>query len=342
MRFCALLTLMGVSAGLVPGCDFQQMHRTDADQAIEHYVRGADLADRGHYELALTELNKAVVQNPSLSVAHVAMGDIHRKRGSHQLAAHSYKRACSANPYSFGPHYKLGVTYQLLADAASSLQELQTYLRDAIGVYLRALTIKPDDFDANLNISACYFQLRKFDLAEHYCKRAIQIQPDSAEAYSNLGIIYDCQNRYYEAINAYNLSLEHDVHQPQVLMNLGSAYQRQGRLKPALRTYEIVAEEKPDWSAPWEQIGACHYQMSEIDKAEAAYTRAIELNERSPVAWRGIGIVHMSRFIKNRDQTTLRDKGLEAWNRSLELNPRQADLIRLVRKYTPERTGPEL
>ena len=270
---------------------------------------------------------------------HSAIGDIHRRRGNWELARKAYESACEANPYAFRPHYNLGVMYQRLAEASVTLDRMQRLLRKAINVYLRATVLRPDDFDANLNLSACYFQLGKYQLAERYCKIAIGIRPSSPHAYSNLGIIYDSQGRTNDAIRAYLTSLEFDTHQGQVLMNLGSAYMRQGRLKSAMKTFQLAMEEMPNDAAPWEQIGTCHFHAQEYDKAVAAYRRAITLDGDSPGALRGVGVVYMTQYLLNHN-AELRDKALAAWQASLEIQPNQPDLARLVDKYSPTVTGP--
>jgi protein O-GlcNAc transferase len=336
-RIAILLVAAGALAG--PGCQLEQVSR---QQAINHFVRGQLLADEGDVEAALKELAEAVKADPDLSVAHCAIGDIHRKRGEHDLARRSYEDACQANPYAFRPHYNLGVVYQYLAEAARVLQRSEEYLRQAVAVYLRASVLDPDDFDTNLNLSACYFSLGKNALAEKYCKAAIALDPDRPEAYSNLGIIYDTQGRAYQAIKAYKDSLELDVHQPKLLMNLGAAYMGQARLAPALKAFEAAAEEDPNSPAVWEQLGTCHYHRKELDKAIAAYQKAVSLDNDSAAAHRGIGVVYMTQYITNRKQIELRDKALAAWHLSLELKPDQEDIVRLVRKYTPKLAGPEL
>jgi len=330
-----LTALVALAAG---GCEAISLKKL----AIDHYVRSQFLADEGRLDEALAELAWAVRTDSSLSVAHAAMGDIHRRRGSHELARRSYMTACRTNPYAFRPHYNLGVTYQVLAEAAKTIAKADDYLRSAVQIYLRAVTLEPDDFDANLNISACYFQLGKYKAAEHYCKAAIRLKPDSPQAYSNLGIIYDSQNRLYEAVRAYKTSVELDLHQPQLLLNFGSTYMRQGRIEPALRVFKMAADEAPGDAAPWEQIGACHFHLRQFDEATAAYTRALGLDRNSAPAHRGLGVVYMAQFVLDRSKTDLRDQAIEAWNLSLEIDPDQPDLIRLVRKYAPKYTGPEL
>jgi tetratricopeptide (TPR) repeat protein len=315
---------------------------TDRDVAIGYYIQGQAMVEQGQLEAALAELAKAAKADPTLAIVHTAAGDIHRRRGNFELAAQAYESACRLNPYAFRPHYNLGVTYQMLAAAARSFERVQELLVRAVDVYLRAVTIQPADFDSNLNISACYFQLGKFEQAEQYCRAAIAANGKSAQAYSNMGTIYDAQNRPYDAIRAYKTSLELNTHQPVVILNLGSTYMRQGRLKAALHTFSLAAKEDGSSPAPWEQMGVCHVRRQDYDKALESFRKALAMNPNSAVACRGMGVALMSQWLMDQKNTRLRDEALEAWNRSLELEPNQPLLVRLVRKYTPQQTGPQL
>ena len=332
-----LLAVAGVLA--TAGCEPAELAR---QRAINYFVLGHLLVDRGDMDEALEELAKAVRADPDLSIAHCAMGDIHRKRGDQELAKVSYERACKTNPYAFRPHYNLGVVYQVLAEAAHDLDRAQEYFREAVSVYLRATTLDPDDFEANLNLSVCYFSLGKDAMAEKYCKAAIALKPDQPQAYSNLGVIYDSQGRVYEAIKAYKDSLELDVHQPRLLMNLGASYMRQGRLGPALQAFNVAVREGPDIAAAWEQLATCHYHRKEHAEALEAYREAVALDNDSAAAHRGLGVVYMTQFIVDRDREDLRDKALAEWHASLEIEPDQQDIVRLVEKYSPQYTGPGL
>jgi len=325
-------------AVLLSGCIDAVMR----ERALEHYVDGQILADRGETEAALEELAKAIRDAPDLSVAHTAIGDIYRRKGEYGSARASYETACKSDPYAFRPHYNLGVTHQFLADAAKVIEKAHDHLRRAVKVYLRAAIIEPTDFETNLNLGACYFQLGKYDLAEQYCKEAIQAAPDRPEAYSNLGIVYDAQNRLYEAIHAYKESLELDTKQANLLLNLGSTYLRQNRTKQAVRAFELAAKVDPSSPDPWEQIGACRYHQRLYPEALAAFRTALKIDPTSAPAHRGIGVIHMSQFIVDRSRTDLRDKALAAWHTSLEYESNQPDLAALVQKYDHTSTGSRL
>ena len=331
---------LALSLAATLGC--QQARQFQNKLAIDHYVQGQMLADKGQLDAALAELAKAAKMAPDLSVAYSAMGDIHRNRGDYALARVSYEKACETNPYSFKPHYNLGVVYQSLAAAATKAEEIAEYFRQAANVYLRAAALAPEDFDSHLNLSACYYSMGKYDLAEKYCKAAIALDPRRPEAYSNLGIIYDSQGQDYQAIKAYRDSLELDVHQPKLLMNLGVTYVKQGRLKPALQTFQMAAQEDPNSPDAWEQLGTCQYHLKDYDQALQSYQKAIERDAANAAALRGLGVVYMTQYVLNHDKAELREKALAAWYASLELNPNQKDIVELVHKYAVKPADPNL
>ena len=59
-----------------------------------------------------------------------------------------------------------------------------------------------NSFEARINISAIYGQLRQFDKSELFAREAIRIRPDSAEAYHNLGVALAAQGKMKEAVFA--------------------------------------------------------------------------------------------------------------------------------------------
>jgi tetratricopeptide (TPR) repeat protein len=336
LMWTAVLTWTGALTGcLSPKPDPEK-------QAVDHYVRGQMLLSDGNLDGALQELARATRLDPTLATAHSAMGDIYRQQQDFPMAENAYTLACDVNPYNFRNHYNLGVIRQALASAALSGIEMQEYLRKAVEVYLRAITLHGDDFDANLNLGVCYYQMGQLDKAEQYCKAAIAIDPDHPYAYTNLGAVYDGQGKLYEAVSSYKKSLELDTNQPKVLINLASAYIKQGRFKSAIIDYELAAKMDPQSPVPLERLGYCHYFLQDYAKAVECYQLALEVNKRYAEARRGLGVVYMTQYLLDKSQAPLLEKALAEWNVSLEIKPDQRDLSELVRKYTPRYNGPQL
>ncbi|MFP3938198.1 MAG: tetratricopeptide repeat protein [Phycisphaerae bacterium] len=309
----------------------------------DHYAeKGARLAETGDYDAALEELTKAVKFNERCAAAHETAGDIHRRRGDYDQARESYEDACESDPYAFRSHYNLGVVYQSLSGAARKVKDAREYLHKAVSVYLRAVTLEPDDFDANLNLGVCYYQLGRYGSAEKYTRAAAKLRPDSAQAAANLGVILDSRGKPFQAIRSYKRSVELEFNQPAVLMNIGAIYVKQSRLPLALRYFEQARDQAPGSAAVHEQLGGCHYHMGNYDAAERAYRKAISLEPRSDVAHRGLGVVLMSRYVSGERRRELREEALDAWMESLEINPEQPKLVALVEKYQPQTASEQL
>lgn len=333
--------LLAAAACLPVGCDWTPRR----ERARQHLNRGKLLVDQGQLRDALAELERAIDVAPDFEPPHTTLGDVHRRLGDHQRAVASYQTACRLAPYAFRPHYNLGVTYQLMAHAAPPGRKTRDLLAKAVHVYLRALAIRGDDFETHLNLGACYHQLGQSDLAEQYALAATRIQPHSPQAHANLGVIYAKMNRYHDAIKAYHRSLELDVEQPLLMLNLGHLYlhrRPQPMLRSALRAFELAAQRQPDNAVAWEHIALCRFRLGRHEDALKAYHRAAVLNNDSPTIHRAMGVVYMTLALLNPDHPFHRDQALSAWRRSLALNPNQPDLQRLVRKYSPPVTGPEL
>ncbi len=320
-------------------------NRIDTDRAIRHYTQGQVYRDQGQTDLAMRELQAAASADPTLSVVHEAMGDIHRHAGDYEQAVESYKTACRVNPYSYRPHYNLGVMYQYLADAAGSAAHAADYLRQAVEVYLRAITLDPRDYDSHLNISACYYRLGKLPLAEHHCRQAIALRPGAPEARANLGSILDARGDLPGAVRAYKASLEVDPNQAKVRLNLGSTYLRQGSAdayRDAVRQFVQAARIAPDDPLARELEGLAWFRLRQYDRSLEAYQQALEIDPDSAEAYRGVGVAHMGMYLNDPRNETLRDLAIEAWRRSLSIDPDQPRLVELVRKYAPPVTGPDL
>ncbi len=322
MRVLSAILLVVLVAG---GCAKQR--------AVDHYVDGLLLAQQGQDDAALTELTAAIKDDPKLSVAHAAIGDIFRKRGDYDHARTNYENACLTDPYAFRPHYNLGITCQVLAGAAKTAEQVQQYLRDAVRVYQRAAAIEPKDFDTQLNLSACYYMLGKYDLAEQSCQAALKLNDQSPQAHGNLATIYDSLNRFGDAVKEYKVSLELDANQPELLQNLGVTYMRQAKYNAAIGAFDAAIRLDPNCAAAYEQIGACNFHLRQYEPAKAAYAKAIAVDPASGTAHRGLGVVCMAMFIIDPTKTDLRAQALACWRTSLELQPGQKDLARLLEKY---------
>ena len=299
-------------------------------RARQHVAAGDRLLAQDDLQAAMKEFEAAAALDPQLAVTHTKMGIIYRRMGDYNRAIDCFAVAVRYNPFSFEDTFALAQLYHFTKR-----------LGDAVQAYLQACDLRPKDFEARLNLGVCYQQTGDYGLAVEQFQSAIDIDPDRPHAFVNLGVAYDALGKYYEAISAYRNALERDNRQPLVLVNLAYTYMNQQRLKMSRNALEQAVKMDPALPAAHEGLGYCLFRMHDYDQAEVSYREALAYNPRLSGAHAGLGSIAMLRFLRDSDQTRLRDQALEHWHRSLELEPDQPRIRRLIEKYRVTRVDPE-
>lgn len=298
-------------------------------RANVHVHRGDAMLAAQRLDDAYAEFEEAARLAPQKPEPHARMGLIHKERGELEQAIRSFGEALRLDPTSFDDTFNLAQVYQMTQRIA-----------DAIRAYLYAIELRPDDFDATLNLGVCYQESGQLEQAVQQFEQAVKLDSQHPQGFVNLGVALDAQKRYYEAIRAYKEALELNEHQPLVLVNLARTYLHQDRLRMARGALEEAIELKPELAGAHEALGYCLFRLREFEAAEEAYQRALRYDWRLPQAYAGLGSISMLRFVDNKDAIEDRDKALEYWHRSLELNPDQPRLRQLIATYQPERESP--
>lgn len=319
-RVCGFLMVAWVLV-LCAGC--QSVRES---QARRHLERGETLMAEDDLQAALAEMQAAAQLDPQLAVVHSKLGAIYRRMGQYEEAIESFVDAVRRNPFSFEDTVNLAQLYFMTQR-----------VRDAVQAYLHAVQLKPDDFDAQLNLGVCHQQMGDYAQAVERFQRAIAINPDRPYAYVNLGAALDSQEKYYEAVRAYKEALERDNRQPLVLVNLANTYIKQDRLKIARQTLIEALEIDPTLAAGHEALGYCLFKLKDWSAAETAYKDALAYDSRLPRSCAGLGSIHMLQYMEDPSKSELRDRAIEQWHRSLELDSHQPRIRKLIARYQSDK-----
>ena len=98
-------------------------------------------------------------------------------------------------------------------------------------------------------------------------------------------------------------------------------------------TLQKAIELAPDLSSTYERLGYCLWREGKYKEACENYEKAIDLDSKNSAAFAGHGVVLMTQYLDSPENTSLRDRAVEEWHNSLELNPQQPKLRELVEKY---------
>lgn len=322
-RWAAMVVAIASAIALV-GCSLSTAARTrESDiRAREYVAHAAQLSDQGLLEEAITQLEMAIEENPTLTTAHVDLGDIYRVQGNYLAAEESYRRATSLEPRNFEAQYGHGLVLQLL-----------DRLGDAVRAYLRALSINPEDFNANLNLATAYLQMQESRQAMPYARKAVEVDPRNGPARVNLGAIYASIGEHESAIREYQAAAELMDFTPPLLLNLADSLGKTGRYQEMVNTLGQLLRTAPSAQA-YERLGFAYFRLQRFDEALDAFARSVELDTRHFPALNGLGVCLLNRYLlSDRTDTKSRREGVAALRRSLQVNRNQPRIADLVSRY---------
>jgi len=324
----AAWTLLGAALALLlvaSGCSMSAQARARETElrAQERVVRGESLLQEGDLDDALAEFAAAIEENPTLTPAHMGMGEIYRLRGNYIAAERSYRRAVDLEPQSAAAQYNHALALQLL-----------DRLTEAVRAYLRALSIAPDDFNANLNLATAYLQLEEARQSLPYARRAVALDPQDGPARVNLGAVHAALSQHEQAIREYQAAAELMEVTPPLLLNLANSLGKTGRYTQMVNTLGRLLRLEPSAQAH-ERLGFAYFRLHRYEEALESFRAAADLDPEHYPAWNGVGVCLLNRYLMNGESNDrVKYAAVEALRKSLRLNRDQPQIVQLVSDYT--------
>ena len=101
--------------------------------------------------------------------------------------------------------------------------------------YRRALDLRPDHAEAQLNLGRLLHEAGRLAEAEAFYRRALDASPEDATAAFNLGVALQDLGRFPEAVASYEQALDSDPEYADAHFNLARLHERLGHGQTALR-----------------------------------------------------------------------------------------------------------
>lgn len=304
--------------------------------AVAEVDQAKQLAEAGLSDAALDLLNKAIERNPTLTTAHLTMGQIYEERNDFTSAERAYGQAARVEPTNFDAQYKHGFSLHML-----------NRLTDAVRAYLRALAIRPDDFEANLNIATAYLELGEPRQAYSFADKAASLQPNSGAARANLGAAIgeladndarlgnraEAERQYRQAIREFEAAAEFMEPTPELLLNLANTLGKVERFAEMQATLETLVRTQPT-AASWERLGFARFRQNNLAGAQQAFSNALNLDPRHYPAINGLAVCHLNTWhSSNFADTQAKAEALALLRDSLRVQPNQPRIDELLQRY---------
>jgi superkiller protein 3 len=321
-----------IVASALGGCDLFRGSRTDSgasssrgslDPRQQERIDQANAARQsGDYTTALALFQDILAENPTITTAHLGVGDIYMIQKDYTKAEPHFEMAAKLEPRNFDAQFGHGL----------ALQMLNRFI-EAVRAYHRALTIDPESIKANLNLAITYLQMNEAQSAVTFAEKAVKLEPGNGSARANLGAAYEKVGRNVDAIEQYTAAMELIEHTPPLMMNLINVLAEEKRYQEAVNTGESLVKVEPSANA-YERLGWCYFRLSQFDKSIASYREAVRIEPEHWQSHNGIGVNAINTWLlsKQRDDAARRE-AREAFRKSLRINPEQQKLITLMSNY---------
>jgi tetratricopeptide (TPR) repeat protein len=268
------------------------------------------LKDRGEWEPALAEYNRAIEAQPDYAHALCNRGVVLAALGRSAEALQSYDRAIALDGADAIAHFNRGVLLQqqrqwqaaidsydkaIAQDAgffhshfnrANVHKELARW-DDAIAGYERAIAIAPGRPEPWFNKGVVQQQQEQREAALDSFDKALALNPGLVQAFFNRGNIHKDLKRYGEALASYDQAIALRADYAEAWSNRGALLQEQGEWEAALASYDRAVAIKPDYAEAWSNRGMVLHELRRLKEAMASYEQAIQLKSNFADAWYG-------------------------------------------------------
>ena len=279
--------------------------------------------ESGEYDEALRVFEEILQQDPMNVAAHIGVGDVWSLQEEWLEAEPSYAQAARYGPRNFTAQFKYGLALQMNGK-----------FRDSIRSYQRALVLKENDPDTNINIATAFLQINMPKEAIVFAERSVRLDPDNGAAYNNLGAAYERSGRIEDAGSAYLAASELMEASPQLLTNMLYMLSRQNKYQEVINAAETLLKIDNESKDAWERKGWAYFKLKKYNESMESYSEAANLDPNYCRALNGVGVNAVNLWIlTGKNDNNLKDRASRVFRRSLRVNQDQPRVLKLVLTY---------
>lgn len=153
----------------------------------------------------------------------------------------------------------------------------------ALGLYKKVLEKNPQSLMALLNISAIYYEFKKYDKAQLFAQNALDIKKDNFSAMLTLGNVEYAKGNYADALVYYEKMYELNSNSYLAILNIANTSYSLGDFIKAIE-YGIMAIKKRPYSTDaYVIVGNSYIELAKTENAVKYLQKAAELSPNS--AW---------------------------------------------------------
>ncbi|MGQ9631022.1 MAG: tetratricopeptide repeat protein [bacterium] len=260
-----------------------------AQDANTYIVKGEQLIEKGEYDAAIKQFQRALELDPNsqrakldLKSARLIRAGIYLSKRKYDEAIEEYRNVLALNPKDPQAQFNLGVAYMWKEDWKRAEAELE-----------RVLALKPDmtEPEGAFIVSSTYnalgkiaFKKRDYNKALANYQRALQIHPENGDAHYNLGELYEKREEYEKAIREYKLAISINEYDIDSYIRLSNLYYTKRMYREGISTLKSLLNIQPNDVGAHYNLGNFYYRAGDKKAALMSWFRVSMLSPRGDYA----------------------------------------------------------
>ncbi|MBI3038828.1 tetratricopeptide repeat protein, partial [bacterium] len=251
-------------------------------ERVQLYISQAKISmNKGNFDQALLDFQKALILNPHDTLVHRSMGDIFSMRGVHDEAISEFKSVLKHDTEDGETWIKLILQYRAMFQDLPHKEQLYSEVAQKLREELRSVESQSI---ANCTMGQCLLILHSAqedifktqrEEARTLMERAIEMNPENLWAHLGIRDILFYDKSYESAVEQLNIALDHIQNHPRLLFESGETYLiSQGENT----SYRKALELDPTYSPPYFRLGFINEQKASYDQAIEFYQQGLGLN----------------------------------------------------------------
>jgi tetratricopeptide (TPR) repeat protein len=208
-------------------------------------------AARGHQEVAVAHLQRAVALFPEWGAAHYALALSYRALGRRDEARLALERH-----QQYGPRWP-GIDDAVLGTVAALRDDAQTRLQQglklaeagdaagAIAAHEAVLAADPSIAQAHANLISLYGNQRNWARAEEHYRAVVALGVNLGDAHYDYGVLLGMQDKWAAAAEAYRQAIAINPRHARAWNNLGQALEQLRDVGAAADAYRRAVDSQP-------------------------------------------------------------------------------------------------
>lgn len=269
----------------------------------------------GDYEKAQNFYARAIVKNPSFTLAHANIANLFFNQYNFIEAKCHYEILSQLQPNNPIPYFQL-----------ARIAEFNKKYSEALLLYEKCLELNPELYVAWNNLGWLYEQAGNIENAEKAYRKSLDIKPDYVLARVNYANLLIQTGRYSLAKEHISTALKYESNNCQLYLLLGNIYINQSILDKAMEAYKNTLELCPENANAWNNLGLVLSLTGQEERAREMWQKALEYNDTLSETYINL--------ILSYDKRGEREKAINILKQAMEKVPENKELISIQNRIT--------